>query len=1102
MTTGISSWVTPDPVDTDASDTILETTIVTSLQTVDIGGGVMANAEVYNGAIPGPTLRLNVGDTLIVRLVNNLPHPSGIHWHGIEMGNSADGTPFTQNPVPAGGTFLYKFKVPRPGIYWYHPHHHHSTNRVFRGTYGMIVVTDPHEEALIDAGTLPGAADTIALVLSDITVCKAAGLNDTVTYSPSLPWLGPNTSQPAPTPADLCEINPLNEDGTPAPPGFAFGAGDVPNIQLPGAGRTNEGQTVLTNGMNVGARGGSPTAPGALAAGAQLLPVRRGQGLRLQIVNCATTRYFRLILTLEDGTQVDLVRVGGEGGLLDNAVVEGGVGPGFNFKYTAGEILIPPASRADVVAAIPASAAGVLTMWTQDIERTGAGFARIPTVPVMHLEVTGAPAESYVIADGTPLRAAIPDASVEVLPAPTGVLLDPATFTPAKPGMSSQIIQITAMGGVLGIDAIHGHHPDHDPYTDSPHFDSSRYAESDRVLELSVSNPTGAHHPFHLHGFSVQPISLTPTAGPAYTWPYREFRDNIDIPSNTTLVFRVRTEDRELDDGVTMGGSLGRWLFHCHIFFHAHQGMTSELVITAADGREKPNVDVGGSWAYTPSGGIATRSGTFSHPDGLAVTLSASMGTVTPTGATTWSWELDSTGLPDQVQYVYITATDSAGRQDQTVFRLKIGAPDDGADNGDPHVHTVDGKRYDFQGVGEFVLLRDRDGMEVQARHTPVQTATPITDSYSGLTSCVSVNTAVAARVGSHRISYQPGQGGELQVYLDGKPVRLPDRGMDLDGHHVSPYDAGGARALRVDYAHHAVLTVTPYFWATHSMWLLNVRVAHTHGDEGIMGVIPRESWLPALPSGATVGPRPDSLHDRYVSLYRTFANAWRVTDATSLFVYEPGTSTATFTDEDWPAEQVPCVLKPQFEIPGVPVPQNLSIAQAERICLKVTEDDLHRDCVFDVATTGDEAFANGYLLAQELRFRGTTVQVIPQPCRHPGGAPEITAVVLPMSSNRPTPTGSVAFIVDGAAVGPTVPLDAKGRACLSSDLLEPGARTIQAVYTSDGGEEDYHPSTSPNIHYTVAQQQRRPKVRFWQTIWFWALVVLLLFIAAIWLAS
>ena len=70
-------------------------------------------------------------------------------------------------------------------------------------------------------------------------------------------------------------------------------------------------------------------------------------------------------------------------------------------------------------------------------------------------------------------------------------------------------------------------------------------------------------------------------------------------------------DDRELADGITLGGGLGRWLFHCHIFFHAHQGMISELVTTDADGTgsEKPNVDVGGSWAFAPLGGIATRKG-------------------------------------------------------------------------------------------------------------------------------------------------------------------------------------------------------------------------------------------------------------------------------------------------------------------------------------------------------------------------------------------------------------------------------------------------------------------------------------------------------------
>ena len=89
------------------------------------------------------------------------------------------------------------------------------------------------------------------------------------------------------------------------------------------------------------------------------------------------------------------------------------------------------------------------------------------------------------------------------------------------------------------------------------------------MLELTVTNMTDAHHPFHLHGFSIQPIDLTKPASPTYTFPYREFRDNVDVPARLHAPFRVRLDDRPLMDGTTPGGGLGRWVFHCHIFFHA-----------------------------------------------------------------------------------------------------------------------------------------------------------------------------------------------------------------------------------------------------------------------------------------------------------------------------------------------------------------------------------------------------------------------------------------------------------------------------------------------------------------------------------------------------
>jgi FtsP/CotA-like multicopper oxidase with cupredoxin domain len=1161
MTTGIGPYVVPTPIDTDPAATVLETTFTVSQQTVDIGGGLMVNGEVYNGAIPGPTLFLNRDDTVIVRLVNLLPHATGIHWHGIELANSADGTEVTQDgvvplfttpppsPAPAGGTYLYKFKVPRPGIYWYHPHHHHSANRVFKGLYGMIVVADPNEATLITSGVLPSAADTVQLVLSDITVCKAPGSNDAATYvdPTTIPladrpeWLSGATAQLGPTPEDLCEIPPAGsattDHGDPAVASYA--AGDVPSIVR--TGRVTEGQTVLTNGVNVGGRNGTPASPGALAAGASTRPVLSGQGLRLQIVNCAHLRYFRLRLTTEAGVQVPLVRVGGEGGLLDNAVREGGTMAGFNTRYDAGEILLPPGTRADVVAAIPAGLpmGSVLTLWTRDFQRTGAtnpgNWAQLPTVPVMHLNVTGnVMGAPYTIdggADGvggTPLLASIP-APVETLGAANGAFLVPATFAPPKPGMpvaglpDTLDIRMTTPPGVNGVV---GMFEDFVPYTAAPHINSSRYAEQGRILELTVINMSDAHHPFHLHGFSFQPISLVPRPGApmgtptdTFTWPYREFRDNIDLPRNYQLTFRVRLDDRELLDGVTMGGALGRWLFHCHIFFHHHQGMISELVVTAADGSEKPNVDVGGSWAYAPVGGTATRAGTFSHPDGDVVTLTATLADGTPFGAITfppgvssgtWQWQLDTTigPTPASTQYVYITATDPAGRKDQAVFRCKIGAPDDGADNGDPHIHTVDGKRYDFQAVGEFVLLRDTDGMEIQARQTPVKTATPITDPYSGLRACVSVNTAVAARVGSHRISYQPGgERGRLQFFLDGKPARLTNEGIDLEGHRVSAFDADGETGLRVDYAHHAVLLVTPHFWTSHGIWYMNVSVSHTHGEEGVMGRIPEQSWLPALPSGATVGPKPQSLSERYVQLYRTFANAWRVTDKTSLFVYAPGTSTATFTDEDWPAPEPPCKLKPQFDIPGVPTPVNIDIETAKLICQGVTIDGLNQDCVFDVATTGDESFAKSYLLAQALKLHASTVQVVgDKPQTRRGETLTITATVLPVSGGRPTPTGSVTFLVDGVAAGAPVKLDGQGRARLTTDRLGVGEHKIRAAYTSGAGDDGYHPSSSPNLLHTVNEAEGPVGGTAGGTkrmIWLWILIILILIaILAYWYFS
>jgi FtsP/CotA-like multicopper oxidase with cupredoxin domain len=668
-------YVVPEATDTNPDPDIFETTITAEAHTVDIGNGVNANVLTFNGTIPGPTLRLHVGETVIVHFKNDIAHDTGIHWHGIELNNESDGTPLTQNQVPPGGTYLYKFIVTRPGLYWYHPHHHSSTNQVFKGLYGMIVISDTNDDTLTAAGVLPPASQTKVFALSDVSVCKAPGTNT-----------GPL--------AGLCETSPIDEDGNSRGP---YAAGDVPNIQLAGlSGQVREGEIVLLNGRNVGGRAGTPEAPGALDPGASTLNVAAGQALRLQIGSEATIRFFRLRLTGRDTNnnviQIPLVRVGGQGGLLDSARVEGGVeGSGFNWLFDPGEILLDPGERADVVAVFPTNATGVFTLWTKDYPRTGSGLAGIPTVPVAHFNVVGAVGGGYSIAAGTPLLTSI-GAAVETLGAATGSLIDPSTFSPAKTGMTGpQIpdVRLTNKSNLLGINLIHG---DHDfpgvDYPDVGHMGSARYAKLGDTLQFTVTNPGGAHHPFHLHGFSIQPISYTdtipgvppdgagdasPGTGPSYTFPYREFRDTVDIPAGYTLTFRVRLDDRPKMDGTTMGGGVGRWVFHCHIFFHASFGMLSEFDVVAPDGNERPYINANGTQLEGNSGDSLTMHGQYKDPDhDTPIALSASTGTIADDGdGLHWTW----TGSAATSSLVYVTATDPDGLKGQTAFALKINEP-------------------------------------------------------------------------------------------------------------------------------------------------------------------------------------------------------------------------------------------------------------------------------------------------------------------------------------------------------------------------------------------------------------------------------------------
>ena len=594
-------------VDTNPDLRIIETTLVAAERAVDLDGrGLTATMYTLNGGTPGPEFRARVGDRVIVHFTNRLPEPISIHWHGIELANASDGTTLTQNPVRPGETFTYDFVVPRPGVFWYHSHRA-PANPEFKGLYGPFVVTDDADDTLVSRGLLPDPGRTRTLVLGDTTVCKSPGSNDAATFpaDAALPWaftragLGPFPGNVAyPTPRDLCE-EPRDEHGLPLGSG-PLPAGSVPNIQpymkcgINPKCRVNEGQLVLVNGRVPAARAGSPDAPGALVDKAAALPVKAGETVRLRLINAAVSRFFRLRLTDARGRLVPLFRIGGQGGLLDRARLEGGMHGKIDTKYERGELVLAPSERADVILLAPEGKRGeVLTLWTEDYSHYGTneypyGYGGLPSVPVAHFALAGRARAHPSMAEGMPLRTdpavAAPVESIKQLPI-TAHLLDPAVFSPPQPGTPNEELLLTVLGLRESIDGVHAtvlhgvDGPDAD-YREIPHVPSSRYARVGNLLELTIRNGTQQHHPVHLHGFSFQPVRMLDAQGnTVYQYDYNEFVDSIDIPDLHAVVVRVRLDDRPMPGGRTPGGAAGRWFIHCHIFNHAELGMMTELVV-------------------------------------------------------------------------------------------------------------------------------------------------------------------------------------------------------------------------------------------------------------------------------------------------------------------------------------------------------------------------------------------------------------------------------------------------------------------------------------------------------------------------------------------
>ena len=115
-----------------------EYVVVAEDREIEVAEGVKFPAWVYNGFMPGPTLRATVGDRLVIHFENRGSKPHTMHFHGIHPANM-DGV---FEVVPEGKSFTYDFIAEPFGIFPYHCHMMPLRKHIARGLYGTLIV-DP-----------------------------------------------------------------------------------------------------------------------------------------------------------------------------------------------------------------------------------------------------------------------------------------------------------------------------------------------------------------------------------------------------------------------------------------------------------------------------------------------------------------------------------------------------------------------------------------------------------------------------------------------------------------------------------------------------------------------------------------------------------------------------------------------------------------------------------------------------------------------------------------------------------------------------------------------------------------------------------------------
>lgn len=518
-------------------------------------------AVTINGSLPGPLLRWKEGTTVTLRVRNDLPAGSihgpdtSVHWHGILLPANMDGVPgMSFDGIRPGESYLYRFHVGQAGTYWYHSH---SGFQEQGGMYGPLVI-DPIEPE-------PFAFDRDYVVfLSDWTDMDPAKLFARLKKMPSHDNLYQRTV------GDF--MRDANRDGTRA--------------TLKDRGAWGRMRMTPTDLSDVNAHTYTYLLNGTTSLGNWTGLFKPGEKIRLRLINGSAMTYFDLRIP---GLAMTVVAVDGQ----------------YVHPLTVDEVRIAAAETYDVV--VEPRGQDAYTIFAQDSARTGwvsatlavrEGLrAPVPALDPRPLLTMADMGHGHMDAKG--MEGACGAAMMKGMEGGCGAhmghgampmqqhpasetdnpLVDMQTMTPT-PRLDDPGIGLRDNGRKVATYAqLKSAFPDPDGRepgrTVELHltghmekfawsFDGIKFAQAEPLkltygerMRIVLVNDTMMSHPIHLHGLWSD---LEDEQG-----EFHLRKHTVDMPPGTRRSYRVRAD------------ALGRWAYHCHLFFHMESGMFREV---------------------------------------------------------------------------------------------------------------------------------------------------------------------------------------------------------------------------------------------------------------------------------------------------------------------------------------------------------------------------------------------------------------------------------------------------------------------------------------------------------------------------------------------